>query len=74
MQKNVIDVENYMNDITKKKNCDNINGILTLNIDANQRYYSHKVIDFCPNCKDSFQKWLLFDEITVEDLRRDTNE
>ena len=58
----------------EKSDRDNINGILTLNIDANQQYYSHKVIDFCPDCKDSFQKWLLFDEITVEDLKEDTNE
>lgn len=58
----------------EKRDRDNINGILTLNMDANQQYYSHKVIDFCPDCKDSFQKWLLFDEITVEDLKEDTNE
>lgn len=39
---------------------DNINGILTLNIDSKQQYFTHKLIDFCPDCKDSFQKWLSF--------------
>lgn len=38
---------------------DNINGILTLNIDSKQQYFTHKLIDFCPDCKDSFQEWLV---------------
>ena len=37
----------------------NINGIMTLNLDAQDHYYTnHKPLDLCPNCKDSFEKWL----------------
>ena len=36
----------------------NINGIMTLNLDEQGRYYEHKPLDLCPNCKDSFEKWL----------------
>ena len=35
-----------------------INGILTLNIDDEQRYFPNKKIDLCPKCKDSFEHWL----------------
>lgn len=36
----------------------NINGIMTLNIDKQGRYYNHKPLDLCPFCKCSFEKWL----------------
>lgn len=36
----------------------NINGIMTLNIDEQDRYYTHKPLDLCPSCKCSFEKWL----------------
>ena len=36
----------------------NINGIMTLNLDEQDHYYTHKPLDFCPSCKDSFEKWL----------------
>ena len=35
----------------------NINGIMTLNLDAQDHYYTHKPLDLCPNCKDSFEKY-----------------
>ena len=36
----------------------NINGIMTLNLDAQGHYYTNKPLDLCPSCKDSFEKWL----------------
>lgn len=36
----------------------NINGIMTLNIDKQGRYYKHKPLDLCPFCKCLFEKWL----------------
>lgn len=36
----------------------NINGFMTLNLDDKRLYYSHKPYDLCPDCKDSFEKWL----------------
>ena len=36
----------------------NINGILLLNIDCHEKYYTHGLIDPCPDCKDSFKEWL----------------
>ena len=36
----------------------NINGIMTLNLDEQDHYYTHKPLDLCPSCKDSFEKWL----------------
>ena len=35
-----------------------INGIMVLNIDAQGRFYEHKAIDLCPDCKDQFEGWL----------------
>lgn len=36
---------------------ENINGITTLNIDHKGCYFSHNVIDLCPDCKNSFEAW-----------------
>ena len=36
----------------------NINGIMTLNLDEQDHYYTHEPLDLCPSCKDSFEKWL----------------
>ena len=36
----------------------NINGIMTLNLDAQDHYYTHEPLDLCLSCKDSFEKWL----------------
>lgn len=52
----------------ERRDHDKINGILTLNIDDKQQYYSHKAIDFCPDCKDSFQKWLSYDEKDIDNM------
>ena len=46
--------EPYNVENSKKK----ANGVALLNIDKFGKYFSHKPIDFCPNCKDSFDKWL----------------
>lgn len=36
----------------------NINGLLTLNIDYKRSYYTQNLIDLCPECMNSFDKWL----------------
>ena len=36
----------------------NINGIMTLNLDDLRKYYSHKPLDLCPECKDAFEEWM----------------
>lgn len=41
-----------------EKNNKKINGIMTLNLDFQRRYYSHTPFDLCPECKDSFEEWL----------------
>ena len=42
-----------------KQNRDKINGILTVNIDFKRQYYTNVLIDLCPECKDSFSRWLV---------------
>ena len=37
---------------------ENINGIMTLNLDDLRKYYSHKPLDLCPKCKDAFEEWM----------------
>ena len=39
------------------KDSENINGIMTLNLDDQRKYYSHDPLDLCPECKDAFEKW-----------------
>lgn len=34
------------------------NGFMLLNIDEKGRYCSHDVIDLCPECTDSLNKWM----------------
>ena len=41
-----------------KNDPDKINGIMTLNLDESEKYYSQTQFDLCPECKDSFEKWL----------------
>ena len=36
----------------------NINGIMILNLDMNDYYYTNRPLDLFPSCKDSFKKWL----------------
>ena len=31
---------------------------MTLNLDEKDHYYTHKPLDLCPSCKDSFEKRL----------------
>ena len=40
------------------KNDKKINGIMTLNLDFQRKYYAHRPLDLCPECKDSFEEWL----------------
>lgn len=35
-----------------------INGLMTLNIDDDRRYYSHGIMDLCPECMEEFQRWI----------------
>ena len=39
---------------------ENINGIMTLNIDRYGTYYSHKPLDLCPQCADSLKNWMKY--------------
>lgn len=41
-----------------EKNDKKINGIMTLNLDFQRKYYAHTPFDLCPECTDSFNKWL----------------
>lgn len=34
------------------------NGVMFLNIDAYQKYFSHKPIDLCPSCMESLYSFL----------------
>lgn len=46
--------EEYNTEHDSKK----INGIMTLNLDFKRKYYSNTPLDLCPECTDSFNKWL----------------
>lgn len=34
-----------------------INGVMLLNIDSNDRYFSHGPNDLCPTCSEEFVNW-----------------
>lgn len=36
----------------------NINGFMTLNIADDRKYYSHGIMDLCPECMEEFQRWI----------------
>lgn len=42
----------------QKQNAELINGILTLNIDMRQNYFTNTIIDLCPDCCEKFNMWL----------------
>lgn len=48
----------FYDNYNMRNNEDNINGIMTLNIDMNRKYFSHRAIDLCPECMKSFKQWL----------------
>ena len=50
--------EKFYEEYNTKKDRDNINGIVTANIDFDGSYFSNKIIDLCPKCKDEFIEWL----------------
>lgn len=45
-------------------NEDKINGLMFLNIDKNQRYFSHKAMDCCPECMKKIKEF-------IEELKSD---
>lgn len=53
-----------------ENNAKKINGINTVNIDTQGKFYSHKAIDLCPDCKDQFEGWL-FAGKPVEKLKKE---
>ena len=36
----------------------NPNGVMTLNLDSQRRYFTHNALDLCPDCMKEFQDWL----------------
>lgn len=40
-----------------KESKNNINGILTANIDNHQQYFRHGPYDLCPYCSNEFMDW-----------------
>ena len=40
------------------KDYKNINGIMILNLDMNDYYYTNRPLDLFPSCKNSLKKWL----------------
>ena len=42
----------------KNDNSRNINSLVTANADEYNKRYRQKLINLCPNCKDSFFNWL----------------
>lgn len=42
-----------------RKDKDNINGLLFLNIDMQQHYYSHGVTDCCPECMEAIKDFIV---------------
>lgn len=49
---NLYETYNTKNDKTK------INGLITINLDDNQKYFGHWAMDLCPDCMREFQNWL----------------
>lgn len=48
----------YYDGYNSGNNPKKINGIIPVNIDHEGRYFSHSPIDFCPECKEDFERWL----------------
>ena len=36
----------------------NPNGVMTLNLDFQRKFYSHTAMDLCPDCMKEFQDWM----------------
>ena len=49
-----------------KNDSKNINGICTMNIDFMQKYFSHELIDLCPDCSTKLINWLKNDVPDIE--------
>ena len=47
----------YYDSYNDKNNAEKINGIMLINIDSNNRYFSHEPYDLCPVCSDELMKW-----------------
>ena len=48
----------YYDEYNVKYNAEKINGINLLNIDSNDKYFSHGPHDLCPACSNDLMKWL----------------
>lgn len=48
---------NVYDPYNEKSNSKQINGFLFLNIDLQQKYFSHKPNDLCPKCAAMLTKW-----------------
>lgn len=42
----------------KNDDSSNINSLITANADEYNKHYNQKLINLCPDCKDSFLNWL----------------
>ena len=47
----------YYDSYNDKNNSEKINGIMLINIDSNNRYFSHGPHDLCPACSNELMKW-----------------
>lgn len=50
-----------------KPSATNINGVITANIDYFGKYYTQNILDLCPECSDSFMRWLSKENDVKED-------
>ena len=41
-----------------RRDDENINGFIPVNVDGEGKYYSHGIKDLCPDCFKEFKKWL----------------
>lgn len=52
-----------------ENDADHPNGFTLLNIDEKGQYYSHGIIDLCPECTNSLNKWMhLVEDKTTDQL------
>ena len=51
--------------IKKSSKC--INGLMLLNIDSQQSYFTHGPYDICPKCTEEFMKWFEKENKNAED-------
>ena len=47
----------YYDEYNVQNNAEKINGIMLINIDSDNRYFSHGPHDLCHACSDELMKW-----------------